>query len=92
MQIDTPQSGNTNKISIVFVNEITASPQFQYSTLINLVRRVYNPSPMAFPYGNGMVLHFYQQQECSTTKTVHKFINKCLKKYVLSLQTGANFH
>ena len=35
--------------------------------------------PTAFPYGNGMVLHFYQQQESSTTKTVHKFINKRLK-------------
>ena len=31
-----------------------------------------NPYPTAFPYGNGMVLHFYQQQESSTTKTVHK--------------------
>ena len=27
------------------------------------------PYPTAFPYGNGMVLHFYQQQESSTTKT-----------------------
>ena len=34
-----------------------------------------NPYPTAFPYGNGMVLHFYQQQESSTTKTVHKVIN-----------------
>ena len=41
-----------------------------------------NPYPTAFPYGNGMVLHFYQQQECSTTKTVHKVINKGLKTYV----------
>ena len=41
-----------------------------------------NPYPMAFPYGNGMVLHFYQQQESSTTKTVHKVINKGLKAYV----------
>ena len=37
------------------------------------------PYPTAFPYGNGMVLHFYQQQESSTTKTVHKVINKGLK-------------
>ena len=29
-----------------------------------------NPYPTAFPYGNGMVLHFYQQEESSTTKTV----------------------
>ena len=41
-----------------------------------------NPYPMAFLYGNGMVLHFYKQQESSTTKTVHKVINKGLKAYV----------
>jgi len=43
---------------------------------------VFNPYPTAFPYVNGMVLHFYQQQETSTTKTVHKVINKGLKTYV----------
>ena len=43
---------------------------------------VINPYPTAFPYGNGMVLHFYQQQESSTTKTVHRVINKGLKTYV----------
>ena len=42
----------------------------------------FNPYPTAFPYGNGMVLHVYQQQESSTTKTVHKVINKGLKAYV----------
>jgi hypothetical protein len=41
-----------------------------------------NPYPTAFPYGNGKVLHFYQQQERSTTKTVNKVINKRLKTYV----------
>ena len=41
-----------------------------------------NPYRTAFPYGNGMVLHFYQQQESSTTKTVHRVINKGLKTYV----------
>ena len=41
-----------------------------------------NPYPTAFPYGNGMVLDFYQQQESITTKTVHKVINKGLKAYV----------
>ena len=51
-----------------------------------------NPFPTAFPYGNGTVLHFYQQQENSTTKTVHKVINKGLKAYVQSLYTGENFH
>ena len=45
-------------------------------------RDAVNPYPTAFPYGNGMVLHFYQQQESSTTKTVHKVINKALKTYV----------
>ena len=42
----------------------------------------FNPYPTTFLYGNGMVLHFYQQQESSTTKTVHKVINKGLKTYV----------
>ena len=42
----------------------------------------FNPYPTAFPYGNGMVLHFYQQQESSATETVHKVINKGLKAYV----------
>ena len=32
-----------------------------------------------------MVLHFYQQQESSTTKTVHKVINKRPKTYVRGL-------
>ena len=50
------------------------------------------PYPTAFPYGNGMVLHFYQQQESSTTRTVHKVINKGLKAYVYSPHTGENFH
>ena len=40
------------------------------------------PYPTAFPYGNGVVLHFYQQQESSTTETIHKVINKGLKAYV----------
>ena len=47
-----------------------------------LVNAVINPYPTAFPYGNGMVLRFYQQQDSSTTKTVHKVINKGLKTYV----------
>ena len=46
------------------------------------VSKVINPYPTAFPYGNGMVLHFYLQQESSTTKTVHKVIKKGLKTYV----------
>ena len=50
--------------------------------MINVHLPTLIPYPTAFPYGNGMVLHFYQQQESSTTKTVHKVINKGLKAYV----------
>ena len=50
--------------------------------LLSYGNGMFNPYPTAFPYGNGMVLHFYQQQESSTTKTVHKVINKGLKTYV----------
>ena len=49
---------------------------------MELVTAEISPYPTAFPYGNGMVLHFYQQQESSTTKTVYKVINKGLKTYV----------
>ena len=49
---------------------------------LDVDRASFIPYPTAFPYGNGMVLHFYQQQESSTTKTVHKVINKGLKAYV----------
>ena len=59
---------------------------------VRLYKSHINPYPTAFPYGNGTVLHFYQQQESSTTKTVHKVINKGLKAYVLSPHTGENFH
>ena len=52
------------------------------ASLILMLISDINPYPTAFPYGNGMVLHFYQQQESSTTKTVHKVINKGLKAYV----------
>ena len=51
-----------------------------------------NPYPTAFPYGNGMVLHIYQQQKSSTNKTEHKVINKGLKTYVQTLHNGENFH
>ena len=56
---------------------------FQTSKISLQTQEVHlNPYPTAFPYGNSMVLHFYQQQESSTTKTVHKVINKGLKTYV----------
>ena len=56
----------------------------QYLNLLklHLLIQSINPYPTAFPYGNGMVLRFYQQQESSTTKTVHRVINKGLKAYV----------
>ena len=52
------------------------------ATASEFVLGLINPYPTAFPYGNGMVLHFYQQQESSTTKTVHKVISKGLTAYV----------
>ena len=60
---------------------------YSHLVLLDLIRLIIifgdiNPYPTAFPYGNGMVLHFYQQQDSSTTKTVHKVINKGLKTYV----------
>ena len=58
---------------------MTIYQNIEYSQLMILV---IIPYPTAFPYGNGMVLHFYQQQESSMTKTVHKVINKGLKTYV----------
>ena len=66
--------GSNNKHHIVFW-----LPRYLQ---INSMPCIFNPYPMAFPYGNDMVLHFYQQQESSTTKTVHKVINKGLKMYV----------
>ena len=53
-----------------------------YDIIFLLQQKKFNPYPTAFPYGNGMVLHFFQQQESSTTKAVHKVINKRLKAYV----------
>ena len=66
--------------------EKSSNMNFQDQRIIELLKSkmdmLYNPYPTAFPYGNGMVLHFYQQQESSTTKTVHRVINKGLKTYV----------
>ena len=81
--------------SAVFERAIPASELPQNHTLECAATVIYlriNPYPTAFPYGNGMVLHFYQQQESSTTKTAHKVINKGLKTYVQSPHTGENFH
>ena len=65
-------------IDICFCNESVCLIDNHNNIKLSLL----NPYPTAFPYGNGMVLHFYQQQESSTTKTVHKIINKRLKTYV----------
>ena len=66
---------------IVVVKEPIAAAPHSWSLFLTLSFNLI-PYPTAFPYGNGMVLHFYQQQESSTTKTVHKVINKGLKAYV----------
>ena len=55
---------------------------FKGFNVFNSAFKGFNPYSTAFQYGNGMVLHFYQQQESSMTKTVHKVINKGLKTYV----------
>ena len=64
---------NLKFVRVVFI-EVTMLNKKRFSA--------FNPYPTAFPYVNGMVLHFFQQQESSTTKTVHKVINKGLKTYV----------
>ena len=76
---------NSNEVKILQVCV------YLHNTVTTHVGQV-NPYPTAFPYGNGMVLHFYQQQESTTTKTVHKVINKRLKTYVQSPHTGENLH
>ena len=65
----------------IFNTYTPLSNSSSYSSRISAFS-IFNPYPTAFPYGNGMVLHFYQQQESSTTKTVHKVIKKGLKTYV----------
>ena len=64
--------------NILFRNLAKRLARLSETTFITL----FIPYPTAFPYGNVMVLHFYQQQESSMTKTVHKVINKGLKAYV----------
>ena len=72
------KEGTKIKIIKLLNEEIKRSNKRSTAT----VSEINSPYPTAFPYGNGMVLHFYQQQESSTTKTVHKVINKGLKAYV----------
>ena len=65
-------TGGTNVLDVIAA----------FNFMAELSYMLFNPYPTAFPYGNGMVLHFYEQQESSTTKTVHKVINRGLKAYV----------
>ena len=65
---------------IRLVSKLIISSESHSSRLILLVK--YTELEGVYPLSNGMVLHFYQQQESSTTKTVHKVINKGLKTYV----------
>ena len=67
---------------VMIQNSTETRHQITTFTVLEVYEWYVNPYPTAFPYGNGMVLHFYQQQESSTTKTVHKVINKGLKTYV----------
>ena len=67
--------------------QVSTEPKMSHFITLNVVGKsslctFFSPYPTAFPYGNGMVLHFYQQQESSKTKTLHKVINKRLKTYV----------
>ena len=68
--------------NVLFYNSEGRNSLHVYYTIDTYLVVTLNPYPTAFPYGNGMALHFYQQQESSTTKTVHKVINKGLKAYV----------
>ena len=80
-EMTSAQTQLTNRDSIV--GRVTTLRAERYGVLMQAgAGNFTNPYPTAFPYGNGMVLHFYQQQESSTTKTVHKVINKGLKTYV----------
>ena len=72
----------TDKVIDTTVSHNTGSKLLDNVTFNNSHTTWINPYPTAFPYGNGIVLHFYQQQESSTTKTVHKVINTGLKAYV----------
>ena len=78
-------SNNSSSSSSSNINDNNFERLYSVAMHMAVGKEIYfhiNPYPTAFPYGNGMVLHFYQQQESSTTKTVHKVINKGLKTYV----------
>ena len=79
-KIRIPVPGEKRILTVLYVANGSTGEVVTCDVYIS--RNRLNPYPTAFPYGNGMVLHFYQQQESSTTKTVHKVINKGLKTYV----------
>ena len=76
------KENETKSAQVTFTLKKNTCPPVQLNNKQLTQTEEVNPYPTAFPYGNGMVLHFYQQQESSTTKTVHKVINKGLKTYV----------
>ena len=80
--ISTRSKSSTRRLDNAVACISHVSDAYFRNSLINIQTSNIIPYPTAFPYGNGMVLHFYQQQESSTTKTVHKVINKGLKTYV----------
>ena len=81
--LDKQTDGHTNMTKLIGTfRHYANAPNKVPREIGTYILRNINPYPTAFPYGNGMVLHFYQQQESSTTKTVHKVINKGLKAYV----------
>ena len=80
MEIETGQLRVTVSSAKLHANPFSVSPVANCECIHG--QGDVNPYPTAFPYGNGMVLHFYQQQESSTIKTVHKVINKGRKTYV----------
>ena len=75
------QKGTISIVMSVFLS-IIMKKLGSHRTDFHELRYLINPYPTAFLYGKGTVLHFYQQQESSTTKTVHKVINKGFKTYV----------
>ena len=82
MSKSSPNSAQKREVFCLESNLISRPVPNIVTILTELYLLQFNPYPTAFPYGNGMLLHFYQQQESSTTKTVHKVINKRLKTYV----------
>ena len=58
----------TSFAASVHYKQVTVSGLHLYSHYLNIhyVTSFINPYPTAFPYGNGMVLHFYQHNQNCT--------------------------